>query len=94
MPRKDGPDSCCISGNTGSKKYVYINVQKAAFQRTLRKTTWEMDRNNVAIWMTAPFQYLLITGKVVALQEVCFSDTKNPKAACWHIETQWQGLCA
>ena len=29
--------------------------------------------------MTAPFQYLLITVLVFALEEVSFSDTKNPK---------------
>ena len=29
--------------------------------------------------MTAPFQYLLITVKVVAFEEVSFSDTQNPK---------------
>ena len=29
--------------------------------------------------MAAPLQYLLITVKVVALEEVSFSDTQNPK---------------
>ena len=29
--------------------------------------------------MAAPFQYLLITMKVVALEKVSFSDTQNPK---------------
>ena len=29
--------------------------------------------------MTAPLQYLLFTVKVVALEEVSFSDTQNPK---------------
>ena len=29
--------------------------------------------------MAAPFQYLLITMKVVALEKACFSDTQNPK---------------
>ena len=32
--------------------------------------------------MAAPLQYLLITVKVVALEKVSFSDTKNPKAVC------------
>ena len=30
--------------------------------------------------MTAPLQYLLITGKVVLLEKVSFSDTQNPKS--------------
>ena len=29
--------------------------------------------------MTAPFQYFLITVNVIALEEVSFSDTQNPK---------------
>ena len=41
-----------------------------------------MGRKNVAISMTAPLQYLLITVKVVALEEVSFSDTQNPKTVC------------
>ena len=41
-----------------------------------------MGRNNVAISMRAPLKDLLITVKVVALEEVCFSDTQNPKAVC------------
>ena len=32
--------------------------------------------------MTATFKYLLITGKVVPLATVSFSDTQNPKAVC------------
>ena len=32
--------------------------------------------------MAAPLQYLLITVNVVALEEVSFSDTENPKALC------------
>ena len=32
--------------------------------------------------MTAPLEYLLITVKVVALEEVSFSDTQNPKTVC------------
>ena len=38
-----------------------------------------MRRNTVAISMTAPLQYLLITVMVVALEQVSFSDTQNPK---------------
>ena len=32
--------------------------------------------------MTAPLQDLLITVKVVSLEEVPFSDTQNPKTVC------------
>ena len=49
------------------------------FQRTLRQTARQMGRNTVAIRITAPLQYLLITVKVVALEEVSFSDTQIPK---------------
>ena len=38
-----------------------------------------MGRNTVSDWMAAPFEYLLITVKVVALEKVSFSDTQNPK---------------
>ena len=38
-----------------------------------------MGQNTVAIRMAASLQYLLSTVKVVALEEVSFSDTKNPK---------------
>ena len=41
-----------------------------------------MDGNTVAIIMTALFQYLLITVKVVALEKASFSYTQNPKAVC------------
>ena len=39
-----------------------------------------MSRETVAISMTEPLQYLLITVKVVVLQKFSFSDTENPKA--------------
>ena len=42
----------------------------------------QMARNTVAILMAAPSQYLLITVKVVALQNLGFSDTQNPNAFC------------
>ena len=45
-------------------------------------TTWQMGRNTVAISMTAPLQYLLISVNVVALEKVFFSDKKNPKTVC------------
>ena len=48
------------------------------FQRTLRQTTWQMDRNVFVILMAAPLQYLLDTLMVVALEKVSFSNTKNP----------------
>ena len=32
--------------------------------------------------MAAPLQDLLLTLKVVALEEVSFSDTQNPKTIC------------
>ena len=38
--------------------------------------------------MTAPLQYLLITVKVVALENVCFSDTKNSKASYEQIDSR------
>ena len=52
------------------------------FQGTLRETTPQMGQHAVAIWIEAPLQYLLITVKVVALENVSFSDTQNPKAVC------------
>ena len=41
-----------------------------------------MGQNTVLIQMAAPLQYLLITLKVVALEEVFFSDTQNLNAVC------------
>ena len=41
-----------------------------------------MGRNTVPIGMAAPLQYLLINVKVVILEEVSFSTTKNPKTVC------------
>ena len=41
-----------------------------------------MSQETVAISMTEPLQYLLITVKVVPLEKVCVSDTQNPKAVC------------
>ena len=41
-----------------------------------------MGGNTLAILMTAPLQYLLITVKVVAMEKVSFSDTQNPKVFC------------
>ena len=53
-----------------------------------------MGRNSVAIWIAEPLEYLLITVKVVVLEKVSFSDTKYPKAVCYHIDCQWQTLSA
>ena len=82
LPKNFDPHSWFISANSGSEKYIYVNVWKAAFQKTLRQTTRKMGQNTVTIWMAAPLQYLLITVKVVALKKVSFSDTQNPKAVC------------
>ena len=80
--KEDDPHSWCISGNTGSEKYGWINVLKAVFQRTLRWATRQMGRKTAAIWNAAPLEYLLITVKVVSFEKVSFSDTENPKAVC------------
>ena len=82
FPRKDDPDSWCISGNTGTEKYGEINVEKAMFQKTLRQNTQQMGQNTVPILMAAPLQYLLITVEVVALEKVSFSETKIPEGVC------------
>ena len=58
------------------------------FQETLRETTWQMGQNFLPVSMAAPLQYLVITVKVVALQKVSFSDTKNPKTAYSLLEKQ------
>ena len=41
-----------------------------------------MGPTTVVIRMAPPLQDLLITVKVVPLEEVSFSDTQNPKAIC------------
>ena len=41
-----------------------------------------MDLNIVAISLTAPLQYLLITAKVDALEKVFFSQAQNLKGVC------------
>ena len=47
-----------------------------------------MGRKTIAISVAEPLQYLLITVKIVALENVSFSDTQNPKAVCEHIDSQ------
>ena len=64
------------------------------FQTTLRQIITQMGRKAFAICLAEPLQYLLITVKVALLEKVSFSDTQNPKVACWHIESQWQILTA
>ena len=54
----------------------------------MRQTTRQMGRNTVPICMAEPLQYLLIHVKVVALEKVCFSDAKNSKAVCSHIDSE------
>ena len=51
-----------------------------------------MVRDTVVIWMAAPLQYLLITVKVVALEEVSFSETQNPETVSENIGSRWQAL--
>ena len=46
-----------------------------------------MFRNTVAISMTAPLQYLLITGKEVALEKVSFRGTQNAKSGFSNIDS-------
>ena len=41
-----------------------------------------MGQNTLPILMAAPFQYLLMTVKVVTLEKVSVSDTQNAKAVC------------
>ena len=41
-----------------------------------------MGWNTVAKWIGARLRYLLITVKVIALENVSFSDTQNPKTVC------------
>ena len=62
------------------------------FQRMFTQRTGQMGRNTVTIWMTAPFRYLLITVKVVALEKVSFTETQNAKTVSYHIDSQWQAL--
>ena len=51
-----------------------------------------MGRNIVEILIAAPLQYLLISVQVVALEKVFFSDTQNPKAVSYHINSRWEAL--
>ena len=82
MPKQDDPHSWFISGNTDCEKYGEIYVSEDVFQRTPRHTTRQMGRKTVPIWIADPLQYLVISVKVVAVEEASFSDTQNPKAVC------------
>ena len=53
-----------------------------------------MGRNTVAIWIAARLHYLSVTVKVVALENVYFSDTQNPKAVCLHFDSGCEDLSA
>ena len=64
------------------------------FQRALRERTWEIDRNNVAVWMIVGLQNLSITVKAISLKKDSFSDAQNPKTVCQHIDSGWQALSA
>ena len=68
--------------------------KKPCFRGPLDRQQRKWVENTVALWMAEPLQYFLITVKVVALEKVCFSDKQNPKALCWHIDSQWQTLSA
>ena len=48
----------------------------------------QMVQNTVVIRIVAPLKYLLITVKVVALEGISFSDTQNPNALGYHIDSQ------
>ena len=41
-----------------------------------------MGQHTVAILMAAPLQYLLITMKLVPLENFSLSDIENPKSVC------------
>ena len=82
IPKKDDPHSWCIQENTRSQKNGEINVENTVLQRTLRQRRWEMGRKNVAIWVKAPLQDLLMTLKVVPVEKVSFSDTQNLRTLC------------
>ena len=56
--------------------------KKSCFRGPLDRQQRKIVRNTVAIWMTASLQDLLINVKVVALENVSFSDTQNPKTVC------------
>ena len=59
---------------------IYLDkCLKSRVSEDPREKTQQMGRNTVAIRMTVPFRILLITVKVVALEEVSSSGTQNPK---------------
>ena len=64
------------------------------FQRTLRQTIRQMCGNTFVIWRAAPLHYLLITVKVIAFENVSFSDTQCPKAVSLHTDSRCETLSA
>ena len=44
--------------------------------------------------MASSLQYLWMNVQVVALENVSFSDTQNPKTVCYHIDCRQQPLAA
>ena len=53
-----------------------------------------MGQHTVAILIAACLHYLVITVKLTALDRDFFSDTQNPKALSYHIDSPWQTLSA
>ena len=58
-----------------------LGKQDGKCVKTLLQSEW-LHLYTVAMWMTALSEYILITEKVVALEEVSFSYTQNPKSVC------------
>ena len=42
--------------------------------------------------MGEPFQYLLVTVKVVSLEKIDFSETQSPKTGCSDIDSRRKAL--
>ena len=63
------------------RKYQFPKTWLDKWLKTLRQTTRQMYRDTIGVRMTAPLKYLLITGKVVLLEKVFFSDTQIAKSA-------------
>ena len=53
-----------------------------------------MGGKTFAILIAGPLHYLLITVKVIAFENVSFSDTQNPKAVPQHIDSRCEALSA
>ena len=68
--------------------------KKPCFKGSLERQHGKWDLNTLGVWKAAPFQYLIITVKVIALTEVSFSDTQYPTTVCEHTDSPWQALGA